>query len=96
VSRVTVRTLRAVPPAVRITLEGLRARWIPPGAPGVISCTVPWNPFRLDTVIVSFWEDPGNIVRLAGFAEIARPVIMTRVRVVFCVVPLAEPCTMIV
>jgi hypothetical protein len=95
VSRVTLRMLWAVPPAVRITLAGLRARWIPPGAPGVLNCTVPWNPFRLDTVIVSFCEDPGNMDRLAGSAEIARPVVMSRVTVIFWVIPLPEPCTMI-
>ncbi len=82
-SSVTVRMLRALPPGDRITLVGLRLRWIPPGAPGVLSCTVPWNPSRLVTVMLSVLEDPGSIVRLVGLAEIARWVVTVRIRIVF-------------
>ncbi len=88
--------LRALPPDDRITLVGFRLRWIPPGAPGVLSCTVPWNPSRLVTVMLSVVEDPGIIARLLGLAEITRWVVTVRIRIVFWVVPPPEPWTVIV
>ncbi len=72
-SVVTVRRLLAVPPGDRITLVGLRAKWIPPGAPGVLSLTVPWNPPMLVKVMVEFLEDPARVTMLVGLADRANP-----------------------
>ncbi len=82
-SSVTVSVLLALPPGDRITLVGLRVKWIPPGTPGVLSCTVPCNPSMLVTVMLSVLEDPGSMARLVGLVEIVRWVVMVRVRIVF-------------
>jgi hypothetical protein len=88
VSVVTVRRLLAVPPGDRITLVGLRAKWIPPGAPGVLSCTVPWNPPMLATVTVEFLEDPARITMLVGLADTANPGTVARTWTVLRRLPL--------
>ena len=53
---------------------------------------VPWNP-RLFRLIVDDFEPPDAIVRLVGFAEIVKPLVMVKVRPSFLVMPPPVPVT---
>ena len=86
---VTVRTLRAVPPGDKTTLVGLRTNLTPPGAPDVVSCTVPLNPPTLATVMLSAMENPARIARLVGVVDRANPGTVTRTWTVLWRLPLA-------
>ena len=67
----------------------------PDGETDAERVTVPLKP-RLRMLIWDVFEVPETIVRAAGLAEIVKPLMMVRVRVVLCVFPLPEAWTVIV
>lgn len=54
----TVSVDEAVPPGLRLTLDGLRVTVRPPGVDDAESVAVPENPPRLATVIVDVAVEP--------------------------------------
>jgi hypothetical protein len=66
----------AVPPAVRVTLEGLNVTVTPVGNEMALNVTVPEKPFRLVTVTMDVLVDPALKLTLVGVAESLKSVTM--------------------
>jgi len=71
-----VKVDEPVPPALSVTLVGLRDALSPEGVADVVRDTGPEKPLRLDKVIVEVWDNPLTTVRLEG-AEMTKSVIVT-------------------
>jgi hypothetical protein len=72
----------ALPPAVRVTLVGLKVTVTPVGTERALNVTVPANPFMLFTVTVVVAVEPALKLRLVGLADTLKSVtVMLSVRV---------------
>ncbi len=92
---VTVRVELWVSPGLKDKLTGLIVAVRPGEETETESDTVPFRP-RLLTFTLDVFEVPDTIVRLVGFVEMVKSLVMVRPMATVWVVPPPEPLTVIV